>query len=132
MLFTIIILNGCSKKDYKSPHIKEISYENFKERLANKEKFAIYIGNDNCTYCNEYMPTLNEFLDEYNVDIFQLDNSKMSDEEYKEFKTYVNISGTPTIAFIENGEEETALNRLVGAETKESTINKFKINGYIK
>lgn len=122
------VLAGCSKSD---DHIVEISLDEFKEKMANKDTFAIYVGNDGCTHCISYLPTLKSVLDEYDITIYHLDNSKLSDKEYAEFKTYVNVSGTPTVAFITNGEEETTLNRIVGEQSKEKTIERFKTNGYI-
>lgn len=109
----------------------DISLDEFKEKMANKETFALYIGNEGCTHCIAYLPTLESVLDEYDITIYHLDNSKLSDKEYAEFKTYVNISGTPTVAFITDGEEESTLNRIVGEQSKEDTIERFKTNGYI-
>ncbi len=124
----VILFTGCSNKE---DHIVEISLDEFKEKMANKDTFALYVGNDGCTHCIAYMPTLESVLDEYDITIYHLDNSKLSDKEYAEFKTYINISGTPTIAFITDGEEETTLNRIVGEQSKEDTIERFKNNGYI-
>lgn len=129
IIFVLIILAGCSSK---SSHIKKISLDKFKEKIANKESFALYIGNKDCVHCENYKPTLTEVLDEYNIDIYQMDNSKLSKKEYSNFKTYISISGTPTIVFITDGEEETTLNRIVGEMSKKDTIEMFKINGYIK
>ena len=123
-----ILLCGCSSKDN---HIVEISLDEFKEKMANKDTFALYVGNEGCTHCVSYLPTLESVLDEYDITIYHLDNSKLSDKEYAEFKTYVNVSGTPTVAFITDGEEETTLNRIVGEQSKEDTIERFKTNGYI-
>ncbi len=123
MLFT-----GCSNSE---EHIIEISLDEFKEKIANKETFVIYIGNESCSHCVAYLPILKSVLDEYDITIYHLDNSKLSDDEYAEFKTYINISGTPTVAFITDGEEETTLNRIVGEQSKETTIKRFKANGYI-
>ena len=129
IIFVLIILAGCSSK---SSHIKEISLDKFKEKIANKESFVLYVGNENCVHCENYKPTLNEVLDEYNINIYQIDNSKLSSKEASDFKTYISISGTPTIAFITDGEEETTLNRIVGEISKEDTVEIFKTNGYIK
>ena len=123
------LLCGCSSKE---SNIKEITFKEFKEKIANKETFPLYIGNDNCSHCVSYKPTLEAVLNEYNITIYHLDNSKLSDEEYSELKNYVSISGTPTIAFITDGKEETTLNRITGEATKEATIERFKTNGYIK
>jgi len=129
IFISIIFIMGCSSKNN---HIIEINLDNLKEKIANKESFALYIGNENCSHCVSYKPTLESVLDEYNITIYHLDNSKLNEKEKSEFKTYINISGTPTVAFITDGEEETTLNRIVGEASKESTIERFKTNGYIK
>lgn len=129
LLFTIILLLcGCSKEE----RIKEITFDEFKEKIANKETFAVYVGNDNCSHCISYRPILEKVLDDYNITIYHVDNSKLDNKEYAEFRTYINISGTPTVAFITDGEEETTLNRITGEVSREATIERFKSNGYIK
>ena len=126
-IFTII-LSGCSKEE----HIKEISLDEFKEKIANKETFAIYIGNKGCSHCVSYRPILEKVLENYDITIYHIDNSKLDNKEYAEFRTYINISGTPTVAFITDGEEETTLNRITGEVSRDATIERFKSNGYIK
>lgn len=130
IVFTLIfLLTGCSNDE---KYIKEITLDQFKEKIANKQTFALYVGNENCSHCIAYLPTLKSVLKEYKITIYHLDNSKLSDKEYSEFTTYISISGTPTVAFITDGEEETTLNRIVGEISKEDTIERFKTNGYIK
>lgn len=124
----VILVCGCTKQS----HIKEINLDEFKEKIANKDTFALYIGNEGCTHCISYRPILEKVLDDYDITIYQLDNSKLTDEEYNEFRTYINISGTPTIVFITEGEEETTLNRINGEVSRDATIERFKSNGYIK
>lgn len=129
LLISITVLAGCTSKD---KNMIEISLDDFKGKLANKESFVLYVGNDGCSACNSYIPTLESVIKEYNITIYHLDNSKLSSKEFAEFTTYLNISGTPTVAFIKNGEEETTLNRITGVTSEERTIEKFKTNGYIK
>lgn len=128
VLIMCFILSGCSE----NKNIKSISLNEFKQKIENKETFVVYVGNKDCVHCNNYMPTLKKVLKDYNITIYQIDNSKLTEEEYGNFKTYVSISGTPTIAFIKNGEEESTLDRIVGETDEETTIKKFKSNGYIK
>lgn len=123
----IFTLTGCSNK-----HIKEISFKEFEKKIENKDTFAVYIGNKDCVHCVAYRPILEEVLDEYDINIYHLDNSKLSKKELSKMTDYVNISGTPTVAFLVNGEEESTLDRIVGESDKETTIEKFKANGYIK
>lgn len=129
IILCAFLITGCTSSD---KHIKEISFEGVKNKLANKDTFALYIGNENCSHCVEYMPTLKKVLKKYDITIYHMDNSKLSESEYSEFKTYINISGTPTIVFITDGEEETTLNRIVGTTSESETIERFKTNGYIK
>ena len=127
-LMFVILLTGCKNNS----NIKEITLKEFKTKIENKETFVLYVGNKNCSHCVSYRPILEKVLKDYDITIFHLDNSKLSEDEYKEFKTYINISGTPTVAFITDGEEETTLNRIVGETSRENTIERFKTNGYIK
>lgn len=125
----LLTVTGCLKKD---SHLVEITLDEFKEKIANKESFPLFIGNDGCSHCVSYKPILKSVLEEYDITVYHLDNSKLSEKEYNEFKTYLNISGTPTLAFIVDGDEETTLNRITGEASRNTTIQKFKNNGYIK
>ena len=125
-IFTIILC-GCGKK-----HITEITFDELKKKIENKDTFALYVGNEDCSHCVAYKPILQSVLDEYDISIYHLDNSKLSEDEASEMLKYINISGTPTIAFLTNGEEESTLDRIVGELSKEETIEKFRLNGYIK
>ena len=71
-------------------------------------------------------------LDKYNITVYHLDNSKLSTNELSKLKEYVNITGTPTIAFLVKGEEESTLYRITGEASYDTTVQKFKDAGYIK
>ena len=60
LIFTLVILlTGCTSSD---KYIKEISLDDFKEKMANKETFALYVGNENCSHCISYLPTLKRMI----------------------------------------------------------------------
>lgn len=126
-LIVACLVCGCS-----SSGIKEISFDEFKDKINNKDTFILYIGNKNCHNCTSYEPVLKKVLNDYNITVYKLDNSKLSYDEFKEFSKYFSIQGTPTILFVNNGEEETTINRIVGNTSEKSTIERFKTNGYIK
>jgi predicted bacteriocin transport accessory protein len=129
LLFVVTIMFcGCSKEE----RIVEISLDEFKEKMANKESFVLYVGNEGCSHCISYRPVLEQVLEDYDITIYQIDNSKLDNSKFAEFRTYVNISGTPTVAFITDGEEESTLNRITGEVSRETTIERFKSNGYIE
>ena len=132
LIFTVVIvLSGCFNKNASSGYIKEISFDEFMEKVENKESFPVYIGNEGCSFCVAYKPTLESVAKDYNITIYHVDNSKLTEDEAIEFSKYINYSGTPTVAFITDGDEETTLNRITGKVSLESTIARFKTNGYI-
>lgn len=127
-VFLLIFTYGCNKKE----HIIEISTDEFLNKIENKESFALYIGNENCSYCVAYKPTLEQVLNDYNIDIYHLDNSKLTSEDYNKINPIINVQSTPTIVFIKNGQEKSTLDRIIGKVSYEKTVNKFKKNGIIK
>ena len=129
VLLICVVFSLCS---CSSRHIKQINLDEFKEKIKNKDTFALFIGNEDCSHCVAYKPTLEKVLKKYNIKIYHIDNNKLSEKEYNELKSYVYISGTPTIIFFEKGNEESTLSRIVGETSYEDTVEKFKENGYIK
>ena len=95
----IVFTLGCSKKE----RLIEISANDFLNKIENKESFAIYIGNENCSYCKLYKPTLEKVLNDYNISIYHLDNSKLTSKDYNKINPIINVQSTPTIVFIKNG-----------------------------
>lgn len=125
---SILLLTGCQfGKTYD-----EIDYEQYKTMIKNKDSFILFIGSSECSHCISYKKTLNKVIKEYDVDVKYLDLSKMSDKENNEFKSQISFTGTPTTIFVEKGEEKSHYNRIVGDQSYEKIVDKFKDNGYIE
>lgn len=126
-LVGIFLLVGCSS----GTSYKEITYNQFANKVKAKETFVIFIGSAKCSHCDDFKPTLSKVIEEYDLDVYYIDVSKVSEAQYKEIKEKVNLEGTPTISYIEEGycDED---NNLVGANTYEDTVEYFKTIGYIK
>jgi thiol-disulfide isomerase/thioredoxin len=91
------------------------------------------ISRTTCTFCDSFKPKLEKLGNEYDIEVFYIDIDKYSDEKYQEFKKYISFDGsTPVTAFIKNGEETTASNRISGNASYEKIVSKFKNNGFIK
>ena len=118
----VFLISACNSS---SSNIIDISSDDLKQKINNKETFILYIGNDNCSHCISYKPVLESVLKKYKIKIYHLDNTKYEINDF-------NIEGTPTVLFVEKGEEETTLNRINGEISKEKTIEILKENGYIK
>lgn len=127
MIFTVFSLTACGNKTYD-----EISYKQLNEMLENKESFILFIGSSTCSACAVYRETLNEVINEYNVDVKYIDLHALSDEDNVAVTNLFPISGTPTTVFITNGEEKDTYNRISGNVAKSKIVEKLKENDYIK
>lgn len=119
---------ACSTKSY----IVNTSLDKIKIMIENKETFILYIGSADCSHCASYRPKLEDVTLEYEVTVYYIDTSKLDDTEYNELTKIVSFSGTPTTAFIKDGEDLGTQTHIDGDVSRERIINSFKNNGYIK
>lgn len=124
----ILFMVGCSKT---VPYI-EINFNDFKNKLENKESFIFYIGATHCPFCERYEQSLKKVVKNNKIDIFYLDTDKLDEGSYKELSNLVNFSGTPYTTFIKEGEITSRYNSIEGAVSYDKIIRAFKRNGYIK
>ena len=122
IIMGVLLLSGCSKS-----HIDEISYDEYKNLINDKETFILEVMQDGCSACESFKPTLEEVLKEYDMKIKSINTSDLSDKELDEF----DINGTPTVIFYIDGKEETKAARIIGSVDKDKIISKFKASGFI-
>ena len=102
------------------------------EALNNKETFILEIAQDGCHNCEEFNPIFKKVLKKYNLTAKQINLTKLSEEENTKIENLYNITGTPTVIFIEKGEEPSISRRIIGARDEDFIITKLGIAGYIK
>lgn len=108
----------------------ELSYNDIKEKIENKENFVLCVSRTTCSHCADYKPKLKEVAKENNINIYYIDVDKYDEEE---FSNLISFDGsTPTTIFIKNGEEETTSNRINGDVSKSKIIEKLKSNGFVE
>lgn len=108
----------------------ELSYNDIKGKIENKENFVLCISRTTCSHCADYKPKLKEVAKENNINIYYIDVDKYDEEE---FSNLISFDGsTPTTIFIKNGEEETTSNRINGDVSKSKIIEKLKSNGFVE
>lgn len=127
-LFVGFLFTGCGS----SSNLKSISYSELKDKLESKEKFFFIVIRDGCTFCESFVPKVEDVLDEYDIVGYKLNISDMSEKEYNEFDEIWDVSGTPTTIFIEDGLEISIMQRIDGSVSKEVFITKLEQNNYIK
>ena len=123
IIMVILLITGCSKGN-----IEEISYSEYQKLIDSKETFILEVMQDGCSACESFKPNLEKVLKDYNIEIKAINTSSLNDEQLSEF----GISGTPTVIFYINGEEETTAARIIGSVSRDKIISKFKASGFIK
>ena len=122
----IILATGCGKS------VEKIGYSKLEEMLNNKETFILEIVQDGCHNCESFEPKFEKILKKYNLNAKMINLTSLSKEENNKLSSLYNISGTPTVIFVEKGEEVQISKRIVGDVSKDKVINKLKVAGYIK
>lgn len=110
-----------------------ITGEELLEKIENKETFILAFTQEGCSHCEEYKPVLNRVLTENDIYAYEVDLSKLRKNEStnNKVKQLFNVDGTPTTIFINDGEEKTTINRLIGSSNYSSLVKKLKDRGFI-
>lgn len=121
------ILNSDKIKTYD-----EIEYSEYTKMVNNKESFILYIGSATCSHCQDFKPTIEKFIKDYQLDIKYIDISKLDDKQYSVLKNKTKLSGTPTIVIFKEGIVESgSSNKIQGAVDYETVEDFFKSKEYI-
>lgn len=127
ILCFILILTGCGKS-----YMKEISYQEYKKLIENKETFILEIMRTDCTACKSFKPKITQVAEDYKIEIKYINTDHLSKEETDELYQVTGISGTPTVIFYHEGNEETIASRINGSVSVDKIISKLKVSGFIK
>ena len=140
----IFIKNTKDKKTEElDKHLITLAPAEFKEKIENKDSFILIITGSNCSHCEGYKPTFKPsvlmpiILVRVVCGLFDTiatfwPNILLSNEDLAYLKNIATTSGTPTVVFINKGEETSTYNRIVGNVSKAKTTERLKSLGYIK
>ena len=119
--------------------IEEITFSDYTSMIQNKESFILFVGSRTCNKCAEFKITLEEVIENYNIDFKYIDIVNLNNDERIAFSSSVKFDGTPTTVFIEEGLDNSCTlfscdttKRIEGALSYQKTIEILKNNGYIK
>ena len=127
LFLVLFIFVGCGKKD----NLKDISYSKLTSMMDEKETFFFVVKKDGCSHCEDYIPKVENVLNEYDVVGYVINLTDLSDEDYDKIQEDFGVNGTPTTIFIKNG-KEIKMQRFEGSVSEEKIISKLKTNNYIK
>ena len=106
--------------------LNQITYSKYKEMVDNGDAFVVIIERAGCTYCQMYMPIVEEFVEEKKIAINYIDTDTLTDEEFEELSTKNNYLkrnnwGTPTTLFMLGDRVVDA----IGGYVEKATIEEF-------
>jgi thioredoxin len=128
-LLAVTFITACSK--YTT--YEEVSFDTVMKMLDEKQSFILFIGSSSCSHCATYEPKLNSVIKEYQVKVYFIDVSKLSDTENSKLNAKISYgNATPMTVFIENGKEKSSYNRIRGDQDRDVIVSMFQKNGYIE
>ena len=124
-----LLTTGCGSNKLNS--YTEISYIEFSEKKESGDSFPLVIGSSTCSACATYKIVMEQFIEDNQVEVFYIDLSNVSEEEYNKLKTEISFTGTPTTVFYKEGNLASFYNRLDGAEDIDAVKKYLEKNNYI-
>lgn len=117
-----------SNKKNKTEYI-DISYDEYKKKISNKEDFVLFLYQTGCSHCLSYEPKLNKVISDYDLTIYALNLANLSEKEYAVVKNKTFVNGTPTTIFIEDGAKSESL---IGDKSEEKILEFLVKIGYLE
>lgn len=127
ILISLFLITGC---DNKLKTYTEITYDEYSKMIENEETFILLLGQENCSYCTQFKPTIERVIKEYQIEVKYMDISKLTNTQYSLLKNKTFISGTPYTVFFKDGAFNTTT-KIKGAKSYDAVINALKKVGYI-
>lgn len=124
---TVIVLFVCMLVGCTSSKLNKINLEELNNKVKNQETFILYCSSENRNNLEE---KLSEILDEYNLQAYFFNPSKLTQDEINTLKLTIDYDD-PSIVFIINGIDPTILSHANTNNTKEEIIQRLKDMNFI-
>lgn len=127
IIFSLILISGILTVSIIKLLNTDIAlYENtstdkIQEMISNKETFIVYMYQKSCPSCQEVKPILNDYIKEDKATILAIDINSDKNKNY--LSQDLNVKGTPTIIFYNNGIETGRLTSVFTREKFEEKIH---------
>ena len=131
LCFGIFMLAKLMEEKDSSEFFIELTGTELKEKVENKESFILVVTRSGCQYCEKYKPIFRETVEEYKVKAYFINTAKFNKDETNFYHSHFNVQTTPQTLFINEGEETTVSNRIVGSAPKYKIVERLESLGYI-
>lgn len=130
VLLTLFIINEMKKSGVLETGETSEIMEKFDEYYNSKDKKIIYYASSSCSYCELQTPILENIAEEYNLDYYYIDSSKLGTKQRKEILQKLNIEhATPTTVVVESGD---VIDTLVGYKSGTEYVGFLIAAGILK
>ena len=112
----------------------KIAYSDYASKIENNENFIIIIERTGCSYCEMYMPIVEEAANELSIPVYYIDTADLTNDELNSLENSNNYLrrekwGTPTTLLMSGS---TVLADIGGYVEKDSFVNFVKENVIIE
>ena len=111
-------------------YYKELTFNEFKEKIDNNESFPLLIKQESCSHCKSFEPKFKNVAVGYEVESYYINTTNLNDDDKNSLSEIIEYEGTPTVFFIKNG--SVMKNTIEGDRDKKIIINQFKRSGFIE
>ena len=114
--------------------LPKVSCSEYQEKVAENKDNLILIARPTCSFCQQFVPILEEIVNEYNIELNYFDTDTLNEEESANFNKSADLFssqqfGTPTLIITNN---QKIVKYHIGYMEKEETVNWLKDVGIIK
>ena len=109
--------------------LHQLTYEEYQEKIDNKEEFVVILERATCPHCVTYLPVAEQFAKDNNVPMYYVDTDTFTAEDWEGFEksnSYLKKSkgnwGTPTTVVLVGSQ---AVSYIEGASTAEDLLELY-------
>ena len=122
------------KESQSESTLPKVSCSQYHEKIAEKQDNLILIARPTCSFCQQFVPVLEEIVNEYGIVVNYFDTDTLNEDESKAFNQSADLFGskdfgTPTL-IITN--DQKIVKYHIGYMEKDDTVNWLKDAGIIK
>ncbi|MBG9856022.1 thioredoxin family protein [Bacillus wiedmannii] len=113
-IFTLTKNESVKTETITPENIKDISKDEFKQKIQSHEEFIAYYYQPTCHFCKKAAPDINSMSKKHDRTIYRIDiSTSVNQSAFQEF----DIPGTPVVVAYNRGEEVERLEGAVSAAT---------------
>ncbi len=105
--------------------LEEINVDTLKRLFQTEKKSIVIVSREDCSACIEYKPMLTNVLEKLGISAYEINLTKLSDDETKELFKFIDYEVTPATYVIANSRVNHILEGSVDEDTLISFIDYF-------